>query len=282
MIASQFLVDMFAASTASPIYISSLKNADAPPDEPGERHVLTRNAEDIEAFVRKWDRPNRGVFFCVSPLTRGAARRSKQDVAELAGLHADIDFKGIEESPEDVLKALAGLELPPSKIVASGHGFHLYWNLREALPADANNVAKIEQLLRALCRHLSGDPQVCEISRLMRLPGTHNTKSGEWTAVEVVEDRPAARYEIDELVEWLRDAVPVLTRKQATGSTGNGHDLDNPFLNFAAGTAKAPIDTSYGCRVAPCSNSNCCRQHPQPGTWRRRSHRRLRRFAAPD
>jgi hypothetical protein len=246
--ASQFIVDVFAASTSSPIYVSSLRNTDAPESESGERHVLTRNATDVEAFVQKWDRPNRGLFFCVSPLKRGAVTRNKENVAELAGLHADIDFKSIEERPEAVRDVLANLELPPSKIVTSGHGLHCYWHFREALPANKSNIAKVEQLLRMLCRHLSGDPQVCEIARLMRLPGTHNTKGGEWTAVEIIEDRAAARYEFKDLFEWLRDTVPVLTHKPAAIGTANGstascgsHDPENPFLNFAAG-AGPPID----------------------------------------
>ena len=46
MVASHFLADMFGASTAAPVYISSLPNADAREREVGERHVATRNFEE--------------------------------------------------------------------------------------------------------------------------------------------------------------------------------------------------------------------------------------------
>ena len=174
---AQFIVDVFAASTASPIYFSSLKNRDAPADEPGERHVLTRRPADIEAFVRKWDRPHRGTYFCVNPLKPGTTR-AKANVAELNGLHVDIDFKDVEDGPDAVLAAIRSVALPPTMVVSSGNGAHAYWFFHEALPATPENVERIEQTLRRLCAHLGGDPAVCEVSRLMRLPGTHNTKDG--------------------------------------------------------------------------------------------------------
>jgi AAA domain/RepB DNA-primase from phage plasmid len=241
-VAARFLIDVFSASTAQPIYLSSLKNADARDNEPGERHVVTRNTADIEAFVRKWDRPNRGLYFCVSTVALGAQTRSKETVAELTGLHADIDLNSVEETRVEVWQILQQLESPPSKIIASGHGFHCYWYFRESLKKTDENVAKVEQLLRALCRHLGGDPQVCEVSRLMRLPGSHNSKSGEWIEVTIADDRPTARYEPKELAEWLANTVPVITRKPAANGKSNGHDSENPFLDFAAGTTKPPID----------------------------------------
>src|SRR5713101_3844306 len=239
--ASKFLRDVFAASTTGPIFVTSLPNSDAPESEV-PRQTLTRKQSAIEAFVRECDRANRGLFFCVSTLVADAARRCKETVAELPGLHADLDFDKIDAEPEEVKHALRQVALPPSKVVSSGRGLHCYWHFKEALPATAENVKQVEALLRRLADHLGGDPAVCEVSRLMRLPGSHNTKQGAWIKVEVVDDRPT-RYDPVELEEWLGEAVPILRRKAP--AKGNGGDNGNPFLqNFAGQNAdnKPPID----------------------------------------
>jgi len=82
-IASAFLADVFGCSTAEPVYISSLPNDDARGREPGERHVVTREMANIEAFTRKWDRKDRALYFCTATIKIGSTRRSKETIAEL-------------------------------------------------------------------------------------------------------------------------------------------------------------------------------------------------------
>jgi P4 family phage/plasmid primase-like protien len=59
----------------------------------------------------------------------------------------------------------------------------------------------------------------------MRLPGTHNTKQGAFTPVEVI-SQSAARYELDDLEEWLSETSPIILRKVRPAAT----PTDNPFL----------------------------------------------------
>src|SRR5262249_61652836 len=82
-----------------------------------------------------------------------------------------------------------------------------------------------------------GDPQCAEISRLMRIPGTVNFKRETPVAVRVLGDRPAARYELAELEEWLAEARPLLTRRP---KQGNGAGA--PFAAYAGNGGTAPID----------------------------------------
>jgi hypothetical protein len=237
--ATKFLRDIFAASTTGPIFLCSLPNADSPEGEV-PRQTMTRNPRAIETFLNECDRVNRGVFFCVSALVPNAARRCKETVAELPGLHADLDFDKIDAAPEEIRQALRQVALPPSKVVSSGNGVHVYWHFREALAATAENVKQTEMLLRKLADHLAGDPAVCEVARLMRLPGSHNTKAGTWVQVEVIDERPA-RYDPVELEEWLDEAAPILRRKASAKS--NGGDESNPFQNFRRNEDdKPPID----------------------------------------
>ena len=240
-IASNFLASMFGATTTAPVWVSSLANADANGHEVGERHVTTRERDAIEAFLRKWDRKNRATYFAVSTVRPGATTRSKATLAELNGLHVDIDFKSIAITAEEAECKLQEVMHLPSKIVHSGGGLHGYWLFKEALPATTENIERVEGLLRLLADHLGGDPACAEASRLMRLPGSHNTKAGAWIDVRVIADQ-ATRYEVDDLADWLETASPVIHRKPAA-SSGNGHDDDNPWLAVAErfGT-KPPID----------------------------------------
>ena len=146
-------------------------------EHPDEDPVIDR-PEDIEAFLRKWDRPDRAAYFCTATVQAGAMTRSKATLAELNGLHIDIDFKSITISAEEAERKLQQLMLLPSKVVASGGGLHAYWLFKEALPATPENIERVEGLLQLLADHLGGDPACAEASRLMRLPGSHNTKDG--------------------------------------------------------------------------------------------------------
>jgi RepB DNA-primase from phage plasmid len=124
-----------------------------------------------------------------------------------------------------------------------GHGLHLFWFFKEGLEATEKNKEIVEQLLRLLADHLGGDISVCEVSRLLRLPGTHNSKeNGEWIEVvnEQISDR---RYDLTELADWLEIVSPVIHRKPVENDHDNGAGADNPWLAVAERFgSKPPVD----------------------------------------
>jgi putative DNA primase/helicase len=122
-------------------------------------------------------------------------------------------------------------------VVETGGGVHSYWLFHEAEAAMPEMVARVEAALRRLADHLGGDPQCAEISRLMRIPGSVNYKREAPVAVRVLGDRPAARYELAELEEWLAEARPLLTRRP---KQGNG--AVEPFAAYAGNGGKPRID----------------------------------------
>jgi hypothetical protein len=219
-----FLRDVFGPSTTSPVFVSSLLND----NRGGEQFIATRALDEIAAFARRQDQPGRGVYYCVATLRPDARGRSKGTLDELNCLHADIDFKGLDAEPDEVRRALRALPCPPPVVNLSGYGLHVLWLFREALAATPENIAEVERLLRRLADVLAADPAAAECSRLLRLPGTHNTKRGG--RVEVVSEvhEPTRRYDLAELAEWLDEARPLL--HPADG--GNGAAADNPFAAF--------------------------------------------------
>jgi hypothetical protein len=229
--ATTFISALFGASTEHPVYICSFPNERNDETEPPERHVTTRILSHVTSFASKWDRPKRGLFFCVGTVKAGA-RRAKENIVETIGLHVDIDFKNISESRDDVMRKLAALRYPPSAIVFSGGGLHSYWLFKEAF-ATQDDVERIEAALRQLTDLVAGDPQCCEISRVLRLPGSHNTKDDGWVEVEIV-TLTEARYELDDLEEWLAEASPVMLRKDRPQALTAGEVGECPYLKYAA------------------------------------------------
>jgi hypothetical protein len=78
---------------------------------------------------------------------------------------------------------------------------------------------------------VAGDLAVCEVSRVMRLPSTHNTKNGAWTEVTALSLDGRRRYELDDLEEWLSEVSPILLRKSRQRALTAGET--NPFFEFA-------------------------------------------------
>ena len=108
----------------------------------------------------------------------------------------DIDFK---DQPERVAgEALNRFPLEPSAVVESGGGLHLHWFLKNPLDPQVEG-KRVEVVLRRLAERLGGDRNACDVSRVLRLPGTQNfkyTPSRECRVRELYADR---RYDFIEL-----------------------------------------------------------------------------------
>ena len=110
------------------------------------------------------------VYFGVCPRTRPQGR--KQDVTHAPGLWVDLDFKRFDESESGALRTLGEFPLPPTWLVATGGGFHVYWQLKHAVCADA----AFEGRLKGVVKTLNADPAATDRSRVLRIPGTFNHK----------------------------------------------------------------------------------------------------------
>ncbi|WP_456664223.1 hypothetical protein [Bradyrhizobium sp. LB13.1] len=241
----EFLKALFANATG-PVYTCSFANDRDDPTQASERHVITRKPVEITAFANKWDKPGRGLFFCLASMKAGVQRRSKEGVEQSIGLFADIDFNkvdGLGSDPRaDVLQKLSRLRILPSATVSSGGGVHAYWLFKEPIDTQAER-ERIEAALRQLCDIVAGDPAVCEVSRVLRLPGTHNTKDGAWNEVEITSFDPDRRYELDDLEEWFSEQSPVMLRKVRQRGATVREIEDDFFAQYAKKfDIKAPID----------------------------------------
>ncbi|MGY3278156.1 hypothetical protein [Bradyrhizobium sp. S3.7.6] len=245
--AIEFLKAWFAHTTG-PIYTCSFTNErGAGP----ERHVLSRKPAEITGFVERWDQNGRGTFVCVSTIKQGAQKRNKENVEQFPALFIDIDFKNTDllgdEPIEDVMKQLRRAKFLPSATILSGGGVHAYWFLKEPFDLDSDDAkARIEAALRQLADIFAGDLQVCEVARVMRMPQSRNSKTGEPIPVMIASFDPDRRYELDDLEEWFSEQSPLLLRKaREPGQTVGEMQVadDDFFAQYAKEHGiKPPID----------------------------------------
>jgi len=170
---------------------------------------LAQHAEELERL----NRAGAGVFVTVNGTDGG---RKKANVRTLRAWWADLDEKDAREAFD-----LACVPLEPSMIVRSGHGVHLYWMTLEPIPCDGNEARRTEhegdlKRIAAALAPFGADPKVCDVSRVMRLPGFFNRKR-EPLLVELVTAEGAG---------WDRESIhgafPVLEPQEGQASKAPG------------------------------------------------------------
>jgi hypothetical protein len=214
-------------------YVCSLPNR----GEPGKpRELFTQDQQAIEEFAKQEDKPGRGVFDCVSVLKDGASRRALETVGEVHNIYIDIDFKDIAEDAETVDARLNEIGLRFSRITDSGHGRHIAIALKESI-RDPDELKHVDDLRKRLTKYLCGDPSVAHAAALLRRPGTHNTKFGEWIECRTLATTDGA-YNLAQIEHFLE---AVEGRRLFTPRITNGHDASYDTADDVAGDGPLEI-----------------------------------------
>jgi hypothetical protein len=125
--------------------------------------------DGIARFIKIHDGMN--IYFGIG--TRDSSGSgTKENVVHIPALWTDVDFKDI--SAAEVKKRLDTFPFKATAAVLTGHGVHFYWMLRE--PSGRDDFVRIEDLLRRIACHFSGDRSACEVARVLRVPGSVNVK----------------------------------------------------------------------------------------------------------
>jgi hypothetical protein len=124
----------------------------------------------------------------------------------------DMDLKdGVHQSKESFVQVVFDSPIPPTRIIYSGNGVHVYWKVTDL---DAMTYLKLQ---RRLARYFDTDLAVSKIYQLMRTPGTLNTKdpdnlkpcTEEWS-----EDISYSSEQLDSL-------LPILTKEDEVYCQGH-------------------------------------------------------------
>ena len=130
-----------------------------------QRWFDPRTTDQLARNVEYWDTQKHDVYVGVLP--RKTVSGTADDVWPTGTvLWCDVDAKDFNG---DILDAILRFPVPPSCIIDSGHGYHLYWKI---LSADTGDVVEAN---KAIAKWLGGD-KCFDAPRILRVPGTHNRK----------------------------------------------------------------------------------------------------------
>lgn len=191
------------------------------------------------------------VYFGVAArppgFTPSTQRGGAADVAAVLGLWADIDvLSDAHKNPtlpptlSDAIGLLDAFGLPPTMIVATGHGAHAYWLFKEwyvldspedrALVADA--CRRLQKILgdAAGARGWSFDA-TWNLDRVLRVAGCANRKLADRPMRVEVMHATEDRYELTTLVQALDRHIPPLKNFEVeTGSRPTRSLPLSPYL----------------------------------------------------
>lgn len=153
-------------------------------------------------------------YFGVCPRAEkldGFERGDKSHILSVPCLWVDFDCDSEQKKKRHPSRELAEhiiSELPirPSTVVWSGGGFHLYWLLHE--PEEPGKASRV---LESWQRWIGQKPlrdydldSTFDLPRVLRVPGSTNTRYGEPRRVEVVE-RNGRRYSLDDFEQFVTE-----------------------------------------------------------------------------
>lgn len=152
------------------------------------QHFVT-SVEEAEEIALKAESPFE-AYYGVSP--RKERSGAKSAVSRVTTLWADVDS---DDKPKKLayIRATEGTVLPPSAVVDSGGGYHVYWFL------DKSVTIEIAEGLMKLIQADLGTDAVHSADHILRVPGTLNYKFDKPPEVNLQTLRPELRYSARDL-----------------------------------------------------------------------------------
>lgn len=131
----------------------------------------------------------------------GVVNVSGHEIDTFDFVFVDMDLKDGLYTKESFLELIVALSLPPTLIVDSGNGIHIYWKVSDL------NAMDFLRIQRRLIKHLKTDPAVAKICQIMRYPGTLNTKKEEdFKSCDLLDTQPNIY-----TCEQLDGMLPIIT-----------------------------------------------------------------------
>jgi len=150
----------------------------------------TEGLTQVPHFCQKHQKNH--LYFGVA--TRDGKGGTTENLIDVPAVWCDGDF---DKTPKEILAGnLKRFPFKPSIIVASGGGVHFYWLLKE----PTRDFQAIEDINHRIAAQLQGDPNACDVARILRIPDTTNHK---YPAPCRVHKYNQFRYEIENFLNVL-------------------------------------------------------------------------------
>jgi hypothetical protein len=217
------------------------------------RHLDPRTSvryfPNIEILAKEPYQADQQVFFGICPHEN--MRPDRNSIQYLVALWAGLDLSPEGYSGRQVhffghsqaAKAIRSFPFPPSIIVESGWGVHLYWLLRDV--TRITDVEAVERLLRKINSYFQCQTAV-GVDSMLRLPDTVNGKvSGHLAECRVKYINPDFRYDFQEMGQLSLGpkVAPVKGAVILSALSGGTPDLE---MIEAAELEVAPVGVKSG------------------------------------
>ena len=206
---------------------------DSPAKFPGLSRILHGSLREHVGTLARLNERGAGVYFMVN--AGDGMGRKAGNVQHVRALFADLD--GAPLAP------VQAVTTRPHCIVESSPGrWHAYWLVSDC-PLD-----KFKPLQRALASRFAGDRKVCDLPRVMRLPGFDHRKGEPFTSRIVALDVDREAYKLADLVGALDltpapVALPVRKRRTLPDLIPEG-ERNGTLLSLAAGLVRKGHDAA--------------------------------------
>lgn len=161
------------------------------------------SAQSMAAHCLRQAEAGRNVYVGVLPRSRHSGRADA--IHSVNALWIELDRKVSDAA--DHLEAYESSPIPPSIVVDSGGGWHLYWILEAPIPT-ADFETMVRPVLIAMTPE-NGDA-LDDSPRILRVPGTLNYKYDPPRPVMIVRCDPQRRYTLDAIRDVVGETpVPV-------------------------------------------------------------------------
>lgn len=137
----------------------------------------------------------------MGPAPRAYAKSGKKSVHTTRWLWADIDEEGLEAKSDTYLT------LPPTMVLRSGKGVHVYWRLRNTIAAQM-----AENTHAMMVDAIGADVASKEYSHKMRVPDTYNFKYGE--PLPVTLDYENSHFDVEYDIEDVQGFMRLLSNSK--------------------------------------------------------------------
>ena len=193
--AQQYLAILYHDTPAdATVVVSTAKGASRWVSHPYSPSVVNAIAQE---FVGNTETD---VYVRTSVLSKrwnGLGRGMKEDTYGTSILHVDIDLEGDEPRIQSTLDELTVFSPLPTMVVRSGGGIHVYWQI--PFTQDWQRVERVNKWLAL--QITGGDLGTFNVDRVLRLPGTFNTKPTRQSWCRLVECHADRTYTLDDFQE---------------------------------------------------------------------------------
>lgn len=117
----------------------------------------------------------------ITPNTFYMPHRGDNNIRHFRALYSDIDLGVYSKSEASYQLFLMAYEdkIPmPTMIIDSGRGLHVYWRIQDAPMGASYTWEALQKYMYGKLKYLGADSQATDAARLLRPPGTINSKNG--------------------------------------------------------------------------------------------------------